>query len=172
MAKNLYRVTDKSIASLSRLLNTIGVIMLMLMMLMVTADVVARFVFNAPIEGVYEAVELMMAVVYCYGIAYTQRGKKHISVRLFVEKMPPRTAGVVKLIVAVLCFILCILITWQSFLKAGAILATGETTYSGIGPFGHVPIGPFVYITTAACLVFCLELFMDSVNAVREVGKK
>lgn len=144
----------------------------MLMMLVVVFDVVARFVFNAPIEGIYEAVELMMAVVYCYGIAYAQRGHKHISVRLFVEKMPQKAANVVKLVVSLLCLALCILITWQSFVKAAATTATGETTYSGIGTFGHVPIGPFVYITTVACIAFSLELFMDCVNALQKVVKK
>lgn len=172
MTTSIYSMTDKGIESLSRLLNGIGVVMLMVMMLAVTLDVIMRFVFRAPIEGIYEAVELMMAVVYCYGIAYTQRKKKHISVRLFVEIMPPKAAKVVKLIVAVLCFALCVLLTWQSFVKAGATVATGETTYSGIGPFGHVPIGPFVYVTTVACVVFTLELFMDCVNAVREMVKK
>ena len=169
---SIYSVTDKGIESLSRLLNAIGVTMLMVMMLMVTTDVVLRSVFNAPIEGVYEAVELLMTMVYCYGIAYTQRKKKHISVQLFVEKMKPKAARLVKLIVSVLCFMLCFLITWQSFVKAGATIATGETTYSGVGPFGHIPIGPFVYITTVVCVVFTLELFMDCVNTLREMVKK
>lgn len=172
MTINLYDTADKSVETLSLFLNGIGVVMLMAMMLLVTLDVIMRFVFRAPIEGIYEAVELMMAVVYCYGIAYTQRKKKHISVRLFVEIIPLGAARAVKLVVAVLCFVLCVLITWQSFVKAGATLATGETTYSGIGPFGHVPIGSFVYVTTVACLVFTLELFMDCVKALREVVKK
>lgn len=172
MTINIYSAVDKSVDVLSRFLNGIGVVMLMVMMLLVTLDVVMRFVFRTPIEGVYEAVELMMAVVYCYGIAYTQRQKKHISVRLFMEIIPPGAVRVVKLITAVLCFVLCILITWQSFIKAGVTLATGETTYSGIGPFGHVAIGPFVYITTMACLVFTLELFIDCVKALREIFKK
>ena len=155
---------DHSVYGLSRVFNTIGVSILMVMMFLVAVDVFLRYVFNAPIEGVYEAIELMMAVVFCYGIAYTQRHKGHVSVNLLISKFGEKTQALINCLVSLISFALFALITWQSFLKAESALASGETTYGGVGPFGHIPIYPFVYLTSAACVAFCFEIFVDFVT--------
>ena len=86
MANTTAHLLDKTVYSISRVFNTIGITMLLLMMLLVAVDVCLRYIFNSPIEGVYEAVEFMMAVVFCYSIAYTQRNKGHVSVNLVTLK--------------------------------------------------------------------------------------
>jgi TRAP-type C4-dicarboxylate transport system permease small subunit len=160
------------ILAISRLFNTIGVTILLAMMFLVATDVLLRYVFNSPIEGAYEGIELMMAVVFCYGIAYTQRQKGHVSVNLITLKLSKKKRDIIKSFVSALSLGLFGLMTWQSFLKATVTYHSGETTYGGVGPFGHIPISPFVYLTSAACFAFCLELLVDLVTSLTKVVRK
>jgi TRAP-type C4-dicarboxylate transport system permease small subunit len=158
--------------AISKVFNAIGVSILLVMMVLTAADILLRYLFNSPIEGVYEAIELMMAVVFCYGIAYTQRQKGHVSVNLFTSRLSKKKQAVMKTFVSAISLVLFALITWQSFLKAKVAFVSGETTYGGVGPFGHIPISPFVYLTSAACLTFCLELLLDLIISLNEVMRK
>jgi len=172
LLSRIAQLVDSSIYTLSKVFNYIGVSVLLIMMFTVATDVFLRYLFKSPIEGVYEGIELMMAVVFCYGIAYTQRQKGHVSVNLVISRLGKRSQAIVSTIVSLLSFVIFALMAWQSFLKAGVALASRETTYGGVGPFGHVPVFPFVYLTSAACLVFCLELLVDFfVSLVRAVKK-
>jgi|YelNatPaOPRAMG01_1025707.scaffolds.fasta_scaffold289764_1 TRAP-type C4-dicarboxylate transport system permease small subunit len=168
----MIKIIDRSILKISRLFNYIGVCVILVMMFFTASDVLLRYIFNAPIEGAYEAIELMMAISFCFGIAYTQRQKGHVSVDLLVQRLNERKKAGLKFIVSLISFFLCLLITWQSFLKANVTFLSKEYTYGGIGPFGHVPIFPFVYLTSSACLIFTLELFVDLIASLKEVMKK
>jgi len=163
---------DHFILAISRLFNTIGVSILLVMMFLVATDVFLRYIFNSPIEGTYEAIELMMALVFCYGIAYTQRHKGHVSVNLITCKLSEKKQAIIKCLVSLISLGLFVLITWQSFLKSSVTFDSGETTYGGVGPFGHIPISPFVYLTSAACLTFCLELLVDFITSLTEAVRK
>ncbi|MBW1800264.1 MAG: TRAP transporter small permease [Deltaproteobacteria bacterium] len=172
MANTAAHLLDKTVYGISRVFNTIGVTILMLMMFLVTVDVCLRYIFNAPIEGVYEAVEFMMAVVFCYGIAYTQRHKGHVAVNVLTTRLSDRNQAVMSSVVSLISFVLFALMTWQSFLKAGESMHMGETSIGGIGPFGQIATFPFMYLTSAACLAFCLELLFDFFVSIIKSAKR
>lgn len=163
---------DNLILRLSRLFNYIGVCFILFMMFFTASDVLLRYLFNSPIEGAYEAIELMMAISFCFGIAYTQRQKGHVSVDLLTQRLNERRQTYLKFIVSLISFLLCLLITWQSFLKANVAFSSKESTYGGIGPFGHIPVFPFVYLTSSACLIFTFELFADLITSLKGIMKK
>lgn len=168
----MINLINNLILKLSKLFNYIGVCVILFMMFFTATDVLLRYLFNSPIEGAYEAIELMMAVSFCFGIAYTQRQKGHVSVDLLTQKLNERKKNYLKFIVSLLCLLLCILITWQSFLKANVAFSSKESTYGGIGPFGHIPIFPFIYLTSSACLIFTFELFVDLIISLKGIFKK
>lgn len=161
MASKVAHLLEKTVHEISRVFNGIGVGILMLMMFFVAADVCLRYLFNSPIMGAYEAIELMMAFVFCFGIAYTQKHKSHVAVSVLVSRFGKRKQAIIDSLVYLLSFGICSLLTWQTFLKARVAWLSGETTYGAIGPFEHVPIFPFVYPVGAACSVLCLELLVD-----------
>lgn len=161
MTNTTAHLLEKTVYGLSRVFNTIGVTILMMMMFLIAVDVCLRYIFNSPIEGVYEAVEFMMAVVFCYGIAYTQRHKGHVAVTVVIGRLSERNQAIVRSVVSLISFVLFALMTWQSFVKAGEARLAGETSIGGIGSFGQVSVFPFMYLTSAACLAFCLELLVD-----------
>lgn len=58
-----------------------------LMMLGITADIVARYVFSRPIPGQVEASTLALVVILYFGLAYTQTRRGHVRVELFVSRV-------------------------------------------------------------------------------------
>ncbi|MDX2446286.1 MAG: TRAP transporter small permease [Desulfobacterales bacterium] len=172
MTNTTVQLLDKTVCGISRVFNTIGLLMLMLMMFLVTVDVFLRYIFNSPIEGVYEAVEFMMAVVFCYSIAHTQRCKGHVSVNLVTLRLSARNKAITDSMVSLISFSVFALMTWQSFLKAGDIMHIAETSTGGIAFFGPLPVYPFMYMTSAACLVFCLELLVDFFVSITSAVKR
>lgn len=161
MANTTAHLLDKTVYGISRVFNTIGVTILMMMMFLVAVDVCLRYIFNSPIEGGYEAVEFMMAVVFCFGIAYTQRHKAHVAVNVVITRLSDRNQAIMSSLVSLISFALFALMTWQSFVKAGESMHAGEMSMGGIGSFGQISVFPFMYMTSAACLAFCLELLVD-----------
>ena len=172
MANTTAHLLDKTVYGISRIFNTIGVTILMLMMFLVAVDVCLRYIFNSPIEGAYEAVEFMMAVAFCYGIAYTQRHKGHVAVNLVITRLSERNQAIMSGLVSLISFVLFALMTWQSFIKAGEAVRTGETSIGGIGSFGQISTFPFMYLTSAACLAFCLELLVDFFVSITKTAKR
>ena len=67
----------------------IGATAIALMMLHITADVVAKFVFSSPLPGTIAIVSqyYMVAVVFI-PLAFAERRNAHISVEVLVEHMP------------------------------------------------------------------------------------
>jgi TRAP-type transport system small permease protein len=172
MANTTAQFLDKTVSGISRAFNTIGLIMMMMMMLLVAVDVCLRYIFNSPIEGVYEAVEFIMAVVFCYSIAYTQRHKGHVSVNLVTLKLSARNQAITGSMVSLISFVVMSLMTWQSFLIAGEFMRSADTSTGGIAIFGPLPVYPFMYLTSAACLAFCLELLVDFFVSITKTVKR
>lgn len=172
MVRKVAHIIEKAVHGISRVFNGIGVGILTLMMFFVTADVCLRYVFNSPILGAYEAIELMMAIVFCFGIAYTQKHKGHVSVSAVVSRFGKRKQAIIDSIVYFLSFGICFLLTWQTFLKARVVWLSGETTYGTVGPFGHVPVFPFVFPVGAAFSVLCLEFLVDFFASLTKAIRK
>lgn len=172
MASTTAHLLDRTVYGISRVFNTIGVTILLMMMFLIAVDVCLRYIFNSPIEGVYEAVEFLMAVVFCYGIAYTQRHKGHVAVNVVTTRLSGRNQAIMSSIVSLISLGLFALMTWQSFVKAGDSLNAGETSMGGIASLGQIPVFPFIYLTSAACLAFCLELLVDFFVSITKLVKR
>ena len=68
-------------------LNLGSVFIIMFLMFFATAEIIGRYVFNAPIPGHVEIVELIMAGIVFLGIAYTERVGGHVRMELFVTRV-------------------------------------------------------------------------------------
>jgi TRAP-type C4-dicarboxylate transport system permease small subunit len=68
-------------------LNLASVFIIMFLMFFATTEIVGRYIFNAPVPGHVEIVELIMAGVVFFGIAYTERVGGHVRMELFVTRV-------------------------------------------------------------------------------------
>jgi TRAP-type C4-dicarboxylate transport system permease small subunit len=150
--ENLYRKSGR----LSSWLAYAGALSLFVMMCLTMADVVGRYIFNAPILGVFELTEFMVLILIFSFIGYTQSKKTHVSVDLLVMHFSPKVRLYIELFNHGICLILMALITWMGYRKAVELMEVGEAS-----PNLGIPDYPFVFFLVLGCGVMCIEYVRD-----------
>lgn len=137
------------------------------MMLLVTGDVLGRYLFNSPIHGTTEITEFMMVGLLYFTLAHTQALKAHIRVDMLVSLFSPRARLICEEITYFLGFILFALITWQSLVSAIQAWKIGETTFGLI----LFPLFPAKVLIPIGCFIVCLRLILDFFHGLRNLKK-
>lgn len=151
---------------LSRVLVWFGVGTIIAMMLLVVSNVIGRL-FDMPVAGTFELVELMGAVVVSGVLAYTALMKRHVTVELVVKRLRPRTQGIVGIINALIATALVFAIAWQAMMVGRDAWLDGH-----VSDILGIPIAPFVYFVGFGLAVlgvaFLRELFESLARMVRK----
>ena len=95
MAKEAGHFVRRSISSLSRVLNLVGVSTLMIVMILTVADVSLRYLVNQPIAGTFELTEFLLVILASFGFAYTALQNGHVTVDLVIERFSPKIQAVI-----------------------------------------------------------------------------
>jgi TRAP-type transport system small permease protein len=145
-----------------------GSFLLIAMMLLVTADVMGRFFFSAPVQGTTELTEFIMVALLYLSLAHTQTLKGHINVDIFLSFFNRRTRLLFDLITYLLGLVLFALITWQGTLAAIKAWTFWETTF-GVLPF---PLFPAKVLVPLGSILLCLRYLLDIKDAITALGRK
>jgi len=144
----------------------IGSLALLSMMVLTVIDVAGRYLLNTPILGAFELTENLVLLVTFAFLGYTQTCKRHISVAVVSDRMPPKVRFVSNLFNRIVALALFMLITGMAALKALELIRTGETS-----PNLGIPNYPFVLFLALGSLVVCLE-FLRDIFALVTQGKQ
>ncbi|MFV0244722.1 MAG: TRAP transporter small permease [Qingshengfaniella sp.] len=150
------RAFHKIVDSIASLLLGVTMIAGTLMMLHVTTDVLARWVFNNPLPGTGEitASYYMIAVAFL-PLAWVTLRDEHVTADIFVSALP----GPMKRVIAVLVDLLVILyvsaFVWQSWISAVAKTRRNEV-WEIFG--GYLPIWPTRWLLPVAGAVMVLAM--------------
>lgn len=127
-ASFLDRVQKQSVR-LSQVAALLGLAGLLAISLITIADVLMRWLFSAPITGVYDLSTLFIAVVLsaCFPAALARR--RHISVEFATRRLGARANRVFDLFAGILTLVFFVLLFWQLIVYAGELLQDGETTF-------------------------------------------
>ena len=150
---------EKTIQSVSRWTNGIGLCALGLMVLVVTGDVVGRY-FGFPVPGAFELNELLIVVLIGLGLAYTQAEKGNVAVGILVDRFSPRTQAFFDCLASVAGLIIAILLVWQTFLHGMMSLRAGEITCAL-----QIPLFPFKFLIAFGALMWAFELIVELVRS-------
>jgi TRAP-type C4-dicarboxylate transport system permease small subunit len=161
-----YRLFEKAVQWASKATNVIGAVFLTAMMLLIFSEVSMRYLFNAPIEGAFEMVEFMMALVISLAMAYTGIRGGHISVELLVSKFSKRTQSLLNIFHFLVCTVFFALMSWKTTVQALVVAKRRVTSQVLL-----IPVYPFVWVLAVCagllCLVFLVR-FIDSFKKVVE----
>ena len=168
----LFRITERGIAAIETASNLVTVGFIMFIMLFAAGEIVGRYVFNHPIPGHVEIVELLMAAVVFLGIAYTQRVKSHIRMELFIVKvLRGRAYHIAEALTLSMALFAYGTITVGSFLFALDAYQIGDMTTYIYWPTWPskicIPIGSFML-----CVRFFLQLIQHVAQATTGVEIK
>ena len=157
----------KGIALISRILNNVGIAFLVLLMLLITADVLLRAVFNQPILGTNELSEFMMIIVVYLAMAYTQHKKSHVAVDLVIMTFPQRIREVIDSLTYLLSLGICSLMAWQSFVDVDRLFDINR-----ISDILNIPVAPFQLVMAIGFVIFCLVLLLDFLDSLGKAIKR
>ena len=122
--------------------------LLLCLMLLTSADVVARYLFNRPIRGAFEVTELLLLVLIFAGLPLVSHADEHVTMDFIDRMLPARALGLLVRGVHALIAAIFLFLTWQVWIKAGRIAQYGDTT-----DVLRIGVAPFVYFMTAMVLL-------------------
>ncbi len=147
-----------------RFVATIGMVFVLPLMLITTADVVGRGFFNKPIAGTFELSEYMLAVIILLGAAYTQQVKGHVAVDFLTSKFSNKTQALCQTLVLFLSLFIVTILVWQGFM-----LGIEE---KGVTDQLRVPRAPFkMLVGIGGCLLW-LQLLFDFIDSITKVVRR
>jgi TRAP-type transport system small permease protein len=139
---------------------------LFLMMVLTGADVTGRYFFNAPIQGSFELTTLFMSIIVALGLSYCALEKAHVRVDIITMNLSAKVQLILDCIANFCSFALCVLLSWQIFLRALSLIDAGITTL-----VLRIPIFPFVFIVDLGILVLCIVFLSDFLESLDKVMK-
>ena len=104
-------------AILSRVCGGLAAVFLAAMMLLTVADVALRAAVSAPISGVYELVELLLACTFFLALPAVFLRDDHIIVNV-VDNLAPHRVPLLRRLAAALAVVILGLMAWQGFVAA------------------------------------------------------
>lgn len=148
--------------------NIIASLLVLVMMVLVVSNIVGRYLFDTPVHGALELTEFMMVGIVYFTLAYTQAEKSHIRVELILGLLSRRKVLILDLFAYVLGLVIIILITWQGVLS---FLDSWEFREATDG-YVAFPIYPAKAVIPVGCFLFCVRLFVDIIDVIKQMKAK
>jgi len=164
--EDFIRRTQKILDAITARVSWVGAGALVLMVLIVVANVVGRYLFRKPVLGAVEMVGLLTVITVFCVLAFTESKGAHIVVDILVSRIHGRTKAILASIMALLGAVFFIIMAWQGW----------DLMLSNLSPFVRVtgvlsiPFAPFMLIMAFGCVLFGLELLVHVLNPAS--GKK
>ncbi len=158
---------EKIVILVTRWLNWIAAVTLIVVMGIVCANVVGRSFWGTPVKGTVDIVSLLGAIIVGWAIAYTQVLKGHIRIDLLLQRLPSRVQYIIDSVIDLAGLALFALISWQTVIFAKANFEVGE-----LSEVLKLPITPFASVVAVGCIALTFVLFIDLIKSVsKAVGK-
>ena len=150
----------------SKTINLVGVAILFLMMLVVTTDVLGRYLFSRPLPGAFDTIELMMVILVFFSLAYCAALEGHVRVDVFHSRLNKRNQAILDSVTFAAGAFIIALICWRLAARAWGIVLEppGPRTL-----MLQIPHWPFLFVAAVGSLLFCLELIIHFFRSLTRV---
>lgn len=153
----------KIITNLSRWMSYISMSMVALMTFLTVIDVTGRylskwFAWASPVTGTPELTKLMMVITVFFGLSWCAVSNKHLKVDILMNRFPRKVQFIVDTITMVAVLAMFAVITWQSFLEAGSVVAVTSLL--------QLPLSPFYWLMAIGLAMFCLSVVVLIIRSV------
>jgi TRAP-type C4-dicarboxylate transport system permease small subunit len=138
-----------------------GFVYMLIAGMMVTTfiDVTGRYLFNKPLMGTFELVQMFMAMLGGFAIWYAATTRAHINVDVFFERFSQRTQVIVNVMSSFLGCATWFLVAYRVYLDGKELMKSGQ--YSSTL---HIPEAPFTFMFALGLLIYCVA---ESIHAFR-----
>jgi len=159
---------SRSVDMIRKVLSHGAMIGLLGMMMLGTADVVGRYLFNRPITGTLEMFEILLPVLVLFSLADTQSNDEHLTAGVIdFFHFKPETRTKIRFGVQVLVFCLFLLIIWRGV--GGAMLTLrSHRRISNV----ELPLWIPQLVVPLGALVMCMVLVVQMVETANKIRRK
>ena len=158
-------IADNGLGSVINGAALISAILVLVLMILVTADIIGRYVFSKPVPMTYEIGSFLMVFIVFLGIGYTQRMKAHIRVEFFTLRLPPRIKAGLDLLALTLGFILYVAIFYQGMKWSYTSFQVGDY----VAGLVNLPRWPSQFAIPLGALLLSLQFASDFVDKYLEL---
>jgi TRAP-type C4-dicarboxylate transport system permease small subunit len=149
--------TDNVIVRATQLLVTISAyvagIVLVMLMLLTTADVAGRYFFNNPITGVFDITHFAVLIMTFLSLAYCGFYGGHVAIDILYNHLNRTLAGILNRVVNLIGCVLFSLISWRSLVQSVDVKEFNEASQLVL-----IPFYPFYYILTFGAGLFAFVM--------------
>lgn len=123
-------IGDRALRPLEDAMNFIAAIAVLFIMGLGVVQIVMRmrFIFNAPIFGYIDMIELSMPILAVLGISYAQRYGIHIRMDILIERLKGRTLWALETFNSLVTFGIVVLLTRFSWVFFHDAYSSGDST--------------------------------------------
>jgi TRAP-type C4-dicarboxylate transport system permease small subunit len=160
---------EKWLHAISRTLNWVAMVFLVVMVLTVTVDVGGHYLFKQPLTGSLDFVELMMVIVVFCSLGYCAALEGNVRVDVIHARLPKRIQAGLDIFTFAASTFIFTLITWRLFARAINIIhepITGPGTQTL-----QIPHMPFIWLAGVGSLLLCLELFTTFLHSIARLKR-
>lgn len=147
---------DRLFYRLESVLGLAGGVVILLLVLLATANILGRWFFDLPVQGYIDWVEQAMAFMAFMGLSFTQRDGGHIRMDILVGQLKGRYLWFVELLTCLIMLGLTILLAWGSYKHFWRAFENGDTSFD-IG----LPTWPAKLVVPVAFAILALRLVMQ-----------
>ena len=144
-----------------------GAVGLAIIMILTFFDVVGRYLFNAPIIGAVDVIELMMGMMIYLGVGLTTYSRGHIRVDLVIDRMRGRLRALCDVLTLGISIVVVALICWQLWARAELSFDKGDLTQ-----IWEWHIWPVAYVMAACSILIVTSLMLQFVDAARDLFRR
>lgn len=155
--------SEKIIKKIIHLAAFISGICIFLTMLMTMWDIIGRRFFSSSVPGVYELSSLGLVVISFLAMGYPQIEGENVGVTMLYDRMKPKVKAAMDFGVSIICIALFSVVVKQTI-----TFALRMTNSNQITPVLHIPLQPFVYITTLGIVILILGFILDLLKSIRD----
>jgi TRAP-type C4-dicarboxylate transport system permease small subunit len=164
MARKRVETLEKVIWKTSTILNTIGIALLFVMMVLGAIDVLARYFLGKSIVGTLELSSVMQGMMIFLGWGYTHAVKGNVNVDFVLNSLPPRARGISNLVTSLLSLIFFSLMAWQGIVIAKLHYESGRLLF-----VINLPMAPFQLFVSVGAIMVSFVIVVDMIHYVLEI---
>jgi TRAP-type C4-dicarboxylate transport system permease small subunit len=136
-----------------------GMLALVAFALMTIADVLMRWLFNSPINGVADTGPLIVAIVAAAFFPISLAGRHHVSIGFLGGLLGPRATVWLEAFASLVTWVFFILLAWQIVRYTVELRQLGQTTW-----VVQIPIAPW-WVVVSFFIVVCIAVQVSVVIA-------
>ncbi len=154
---------DKVVRRVGIVLAVLGMVALVGILLLTSAEILMRTAFNSPVRGSLEMIAYLMVVCTFLPLAYVRRMGDLISVRVVIDRLPARYGKVHDRIVVFIDMAIALM------LLAASVAAMLEYHERGVMTAGSLkfPIWYVTLVVVVGLVLFVIELVLELIRGSR-----